>query len=182
MNELKLPKKIRRIVTGIDSEGRSCVIEDSASPHVRTIESRPGFQAVNLWATTRAPAAVTAGDGLDAVSGVAPPLAGTVFRIIDIPPESSDPEETRRRIQATFGNVFPDAHRAEQKAEHPGMHKTDSIDYALILEGEVYAVFENGEAIMRPGDVLIQRGTRHSWANRSDSICRLAFVLVSAQG
>ena len=125
-------------------------------------DCRPGFQVVNLWATSSAPADLAAGDGIDKVSGVAPPHGGTVFRIIDIPPESSDPEETRRRIQATFSANFPDAHRHVDTQEHPGRHKTDSIDYALVLEGEIYAVFETGETLMKAGDVLIQRGTRHS--------------------
>ena len=60
------------------------------------------------------------------------------------------------------------------------MHETDTIDYAIVLSGEVYAIMEKGEKLMRTGDVLIQRGTNHAWSNRSDTMCRIAFVLVEA--
>jgi len=61
------------------------------------------------------------------------------------------------------------------------MHKTATVDYALVLEGEIVAVMDVGETVMRAGDALIQRGTNHSWANRSDKPCRMAFILVDAE-
>ncbi|MGJ7565442.1 cupin domain-containing protein [Variovorax sp. GB1R11] len=172
---------IRRVVTGHDSEGRSCIAEDSPAHHVRTIESRPGFQAVNIWCTASMPASIDASDSLESLQGVAPPPQGCVLRIIDLPPESKDPEETRRRIEATFGNVFRDAHRDDVGVKkHPGMHRTATVDYALVLEGEVVAVLDTDETILRAGDVLVQRGTNHAWANRSDAVARIAFVLIDA--
>ncbi|XAH23011.1 cupin domain-containing protein [Xylophilus sp. GW821-FHT01B05] len=172
---------IRRVVTGHDAEGRSCIAEDGPARNVRTLASRPGFQAVNLWCTTSSPASIDAEDGLDALQGIAPPPRGSVLRIIDLPPESKDPEETRQRIQATFGSVFRDAHRDDAGTQkHPGMHCTESVDYALVLQGEVFAVLDTQETLLRAGDVLIQRGTQHAWANRSDTVARLAFVLIDA--
>jgi hypothetical protein len=104
-----------------------------------------------------------------------------VLRIIDLPPESKDPEVTRRQIQATFGSVFRDAHRDDAGInKHPGMHRTATVDYALILQGEVVAVLDTEETTLRSGDVLIQRGTHHAWANRSDAVARIAFVLIDA--
>jgi hypothetical protein len=120
-------------------------------------------------------------DALASLQGIAPPPQGTVLRIIDLPPESKDPEETRRQIQATFGNVFRDAHRDDAGTKkHPGMHRTATVDYALILQGEVVAVLDTQETLMRAGDVLVQRGTHHAWANRSDAVARIAFVLIDA--
>jgi hypothetical protein len=102
-----------------------------------------------------------------------------VLRIIDLPPESKDPEEMRRRIQATFGKMFDDTHRDDAgTTRHPGMHRTATVDYALILEGEVVVVLDTQETTLRAVDVLIQRGTNHAWANRSDSIARIAFILI----
>lgn len=140
------------------------------------------MRAVNIWCTASTPADTDAGDESFRLQGVAPPANGTVLRIIDIPPESTDPEVTRKQIQATFGNVFSDAHRDDAGVKkHPGMHRTSTVDYALVLQGEVVAVMDNDETTLRAGDVLVQRGTNHAWANRSGEIVRIAFVLIDGK-
>jgi quercetin dioxygenase-like cupin family protein len=109
-----------------------------------------------------------------------PPKNGTVLRIIDFPPESQDPAERERMMRATFASIYRDAaHRPE--TGHPGMHTTESVDYAIVLHGEIYARMDEGETLLRTGDVLIQRGTNHAWANRSDDVCRVAFVLIDGK-
>ena len=70
---------------------------------------------------------------------------------------------------------------ADRSAQHPGFHQTDTLDYAICLEGEVWAVLDEGETLMKAGDVLIQRGTYHAWSNRGDKPCRMAFVLIDAE-
>ena len=80
--------------------------------------------------------------------------------------------ELRRR------NCKTTPHRS---ARHPGFHATDTVDYAICLEGEVWVVLDEDETLMRPGDVLIQRGTYHAWSNRSDKICRMLFILIDAE-
>jgi mannose-6-phosphate isomerase-like protein (cupin superfamily) len=101
-----------------------------------------------------------------------------VVRIIDWPAEPEDPEKLRGQMEKTFAQMYPDAHRDLKPGEHPGMHKTDTVDYAIILEGEAVAIMEEGETTMRQGDILIQRGTKHAWANRSGKPLRIAFVLI----
>lgn len=64
---------------------------------------------------------------------------------------------------------------------HPGMHKTDTVDYAIVLSGEIYAVLDQDEVLLRAGDCLIQRGTSHAWSNRTQEPCAIAFVLVAAK-
>ena len=64
---------------------------------------------------------------------------------------------------------------------HPGFHKTNSVDYAIVLSGEIYALMDEGEVLLRAGDVLVQRGTNHAWSNRTDEPARLAFVLIDAE-
>lgn len=174
-------RAIRRVVTGHDSAGHSCVIEDGPASSVRTLAIRPGFQAVNLWRTSAAPAPFDEPDSIAAHVGISPPAGGTVLRIIDIPPEPKDPAALKAMIQGTFGSHFKDADRYAEEPKHPGMHRTSTIDYALILEGEVVAVLDNDETLLKAGDVLIQRGTNHSWANRSDRVCRIAFILIDAR-
>ena len=64
---------------------------------------------------------------------------------------------------------------------HPGFHKTDTIDYAIVLSGEIYALMDEGEVLLKAGDVLIQRGTNHAWSNRTEQPCCIAFVLIDAK-
>jgi mannose-6-phosphate isomerase-like protein (cupin superfamily) len=170
---------IRRIVTGHDAQGRSCIVEDGVSPAVRLVAERPGYRVTNVWRTSGSPAKIDSADDIVDHKGVAPPQNGTVLRIIDIPPEASDQNERKRQAAATFGTLFADAdHRLNDK-RHPGMHVTESVDYAIVLEGELTAILDEGETVMRAGDVLIQRGTNHAWANRSGKPVRIAFILIS---
>ena len=170
---------IRRIVTADDARGRSRIAEDAPANAVRTVEGRPGYRSVNVWRTESSPAPVGAADTIGAHKGILPPKnGGSILRIIDFPPESSDPAERRRQIQATFTGMFHDAQHDKREGAHPGMHRTDTVDYAILLEGEIWAVMDDGETLMRAGDVLIQRGTNHAWANRSKKTARIAFILL----
>jgi len=172
-----MPGKVRRIVTGVNAAGRSYIESDRTFPGG---EVAPGQAVrVGLWSTGAAPSS-NAGAEDPVPDGVilrTPPgePGGSVVRITDIAPDSGhayDPDELRRRGCKTT----PD-----RSARHPGFHATDTVDYAICLEGEVWAVLDEGETLMRPGDVLIQRGTYHAWSNRSDRICRMAFILIDAQ-
>ena len=170
---------IRRVVTANDEQGRSYLCEDGESPAVRLVPERPGYRITNLWRTDSSPAEIHAPDTIRLHQGVAPPPYGTVLRILDIPAEPSDPQELQKALNATFSRMYGDAHRDVQPGEHPGMHRTDSVDYALMLEGELTAIMDKEETVLRAGDVLIQRGTNHAWANRSGKPARIAFVLVA---
>lgn len=169
---------IRRVLTGDDAQGRSFIAEDGPSPAVRLVPERPGYRVTNLWRTGAAPAPVDAPDSIAEHKGVSPPAGGTVLRIIDFPPEPADPQELQRMLQATFGSMYRDAQHAPKAGEHPGMHRTDTVDYALVLQGEVVAIMDKEETVLRAGDVLVQRGTNHAWANRSGQPARIAFILI----
>lgn len=174
---MKLPD-IRRIVTANDVKGRSRVVEDAPAVSIRTVPERPGYRAVNVWRTSEAPARIGAKDSAPEHQGILPPKNGTILRIIDFPPEPSGKEELKRMLDSTFGGIYQDAAHDKRPGVHPGMHCTETIDYAIVLEGEIYAVMDEGETLMRAGDVLIQRGTNHAWANRSERTARIAFVLI----
>ena len=170
---------IRRIVTGNDAQGRSRIVEDAPAAAVRTVAGRPGYRSVNVWRTTQSPASINDADSIAKHEGILPPKNGNILRIIDFPPEPKDPAERERRIRATFSGIFHDATHDGRK--HPGMHLTDTVDYAIVLEGEIWSVMDEGETLMRTGDVLIQRGTNHAWANRSQKTARIAFVLIDGK-
>ena len=173
---------IRRVLTADDAQGRSFIAEDGASPAVRQVAERPGSRVASLWRAAAAPPAVGAPDTIAEHQGVSPPAGGTVLRIIDFPPEPTDPAQLQRALAATFGSMYRDAQHQPKPGEHPGMHRTESVDYAIMLEGELVAIMDTGETVLRAGDVLIQRGTRHAWANRSGKPARIAFVLIAAGG
>ena len=177
MSETLAP--IRRIVTGDDAQGRSKIVEDAPAAAVRTVAERPGYRSVNVWRTTQTPVSINDLDSTSKHQGILPPKNGNILRIIDFPPEPADPAERERRIRATFSGMFHDATHDGRK--HPGMHRTATVDYAIVLEGEIWSVMDEGETLMRAGDVLIQRGTNHAWANRSKKTARIAFVLIDGK-
>ena len=172
-----MPGKVRRIVTGVNTAGRSHIVSDTLLP-TATIPAGEAVR-IGLWTTEAAPSSNkgTADPVPDGSILKTPPAhrGGSVIRITDIPPETAhayDPLDLRRR----GCKITPD-----RSAKHPSFHATDTVDYAICLEGEVWAVLDEDETLMHPGDVLIQRGTYHAWSNRSDRVCRMLFVLIDAQ-
>ena len=174
-----MPKRHRRVVTGHDAEGRAVVLMDGESPHSFFLEKAGGLQLTELWETRSPPADNSgSGDAADHERRIEPVDGGSVFRIIEYPPDSVrlktlDPDSFFPEMGAQV------AGKAERR--HPGMHKTNTVDYAIVLSGEIYAVLDEGEVLLRAGDCLVQRGTRHAWSNRGEKPCIIAFVLVAAK-
>ena len=177
---MRLPD-VRRVVTGDDVNGVSRIVEDAPTKSIRTVPERHGYRAVDVWRTEGTPAGIFARDSVAEHKGILPPKGGTILRIIDFPPEPKDPQELRRRIQATFRGIFQDADHDQREGKHPGMHRTETVDYGIVLEGEITLILDEGETVARAGDIVIQRGTNHGWANRSDRNCRIAFILIDGR-
>jgi naringenin degradation protein FdeH len=170
-----MPGKIRRIVTGVNAAGRSYVASDSLLPSADIPAGAP--VATGLWKTDRSPASNVGDDPVaDGVIATIPPAdkGGSIFRIIDIAPDSSG-HRAAEEMEKRGARVD-----RERWAKRAGFHQTDTLDYAIVLEGEVYAVLDEGETLMKAGDVLIQRGTHHAWSNRTNQPCRMAFILIDA--
>jgi hypothetical protein len=176
-----MTKPVRRVVTGHNADGKSIFIIDDASPHV--FSRRPGSAIVTeLWETTASPADNRGNeDAIQRGFRLPPPKGGSVFRIIDYPPDKERVAAlAAERAADDDGSGHADAFdRANPR--HLGFHKTSSIDYAIVLAGEIYALMDEGEVLLRTGDVLIQRGTNHAWSNRTDQPCTVAFVLIDAE-
>ena len=166
---------LRRVVCSIDAKGRSVVSDDGPPPAVRPIH-RPGFNSRNIWATYQAPAKLSDPDRSKEVPGLMPPVNGTVIKYIDFPPEGKQAQPAQTNSPPP--NQERGLRRVPDSPIHPGMHETDTIDYAIVLSGEIVAIMDEGETLMKQGDVLIQRATSHAWANRSTEPCRVLFVLV----
>ena len=165
---------IRRIVTAINASGKSYIAEDGPPKHVRRNPNRPGFVVRNLWTSGSNPAPIDEGDRSAEMPGVLPLPGGTFFKVIDMPPDDEALDPNKPQVHNEPGL------RHDSRARHPGMHETDTIDYAIVLSGEIVALVDEGEVVMKAGDVLIHRGTNHAWANRSKGMCRILFVLVDA--
>ena len=174
-------KPIRRVVTGHDAAGKSVFIMDGAAPHVF---SRGTGSAVvtELWQTRSSPADNRGNeDAVGASYRLPPPPEGSVFRIIEYPPDAQRLAALRSERDAPDDGSGRQAARDRGNPRHPGFHRTNSVDYAIVLSGEIHALMDEGEVLLKTGDVLIQRGTNHAWSNRTNQPAYLAFVLIDAQ-
>src|SRR5205085_5011172 len=107
-----------------------------------------------------------------------PPKNGTIVRIVEFPPDSqwrsgADGREAFKSIGAS--------HAQDKGSGDPMMHRTGTVDYIIVLKGEIHAIMEKGETLLRAGDVLVQRGTNHSWSVRGNEPCIIGVVLVNAK-
>jgi hypothetical protein len=178
-------RDVRRIVTGHDHMGRAIVLSSGAPPHVTRPPQQPGLAFHEIWNTRASPAPVTAAEAepTDLHRDTAPPAHGTIIRIVDIPPEGRDgPSFDKETARALFEKVGL-AENAEHTipGRHPLMHRTESIDYGVVLDGEIVLLLDDEEVPLKTGDVVVQRGTIHAWANRSDRITRMLFVLTDGK-
>lgn len=173
--------EIRRIVTGHDESGKAIVVDNGPLPHVTRPPAQPGLAFHEIWNTDQMPVPLTPTEAepTDRHRDTAPPRNGTIIRFVDIPPEGPDgPEFDKSEARAVFESVGL-GENAEHtiKGRHPLMHRTESVDYGVVIEGQITLVLDEDEVTLKPGDVVIQRGTIHAWANRSDAPCRMLFVL-----
>ncbi len=185
MSEEKQKRQIRRIVTGHNAHGRSIVTEDQFAPSAHTNPKRVGYHLTQLWITDQTPAFV--GNEEDPTARplkLEPPKNGSVVRIIEFGPEGDWLERINvDDTKVAWGALGTQTASTNQtgKAKHPFMHRTQSVDYALVLEGEITLVLDEEDVVMREGDFLVERGTNHAWANRSGKPCRMLFVLIDGK-
>ena len=178
-------RAFRRIVTGHDQEGNAVILSEAPPTRVQQIGGPGGPTFIEVWSTRETPVLIDRQSGEPDESGLvlAPPKGGTRIRVIDFPPESDairnlTAAESLEKFREMGG---ADAAQSKTGAPHPLMHRTQTLDYGIVLEGELTLVVDTGETTARAGDIIIQRGTNHAWANRSGSNCRVAFVLIDGQ-
>jgi mannose-6-phosphate isomerase-like protein (cupin superfamily) len=175
---------IRRVVTGHDATGKAVVAIDGPAQNVKLRKAAGGLISILLWVTDEAPADLGgAADQADREIGVAPPQRGSIFRIVDFPPAANPGTIDNAAMLREMGlgeNSSRSAAQGNAKPRHPFMHRTRSIDYAVVLSGEIDMLLDDSEVHLKAGDVLVQRGTNHAWVNRGKESCRIAFVLIDA--
>lgn len=174
-------KPVRRVVTGHDAQGRAIILSDGPAPNVFDSDTIPGFGATVAWYTDGKPIDHVSDEdtSLDPTMPVFPGPGQTIVRIADFPPDAVYPDDADSVI---FDEI--DGEEAQEAgAEHSGgkhfwFHRTESLDYAVVLEGEITLLVDEGESTMGPGDVAIQRATSHAWSNRTNKNARVMFVLI----
>ena len=173
-------RPIRRVVTGHDENGIAKVIRDETATCILERPNRPGVALTNLWQLTTTPAVMESDE--DPVEGpliLHPPKHGSIFRIVQFDPEDAEVLATLDGI-AAFAEMGAGANVVEG-ARHPFMHRTDSVDYAVVLTGEIYMMMDEDEVLLKAGDTVVQQGTNHAWSNRGSEPCQIAFILVDAE-
>ena len=177
--------KIRRVVTGHNKAGKAVVLMDGDAPNVKI---RPGTGLIStlLWVTDSTPAKLS--DGIDCADrdiGITPPLSGSILRMLEIPGGANRTAEQLAEIRAARANEAahaPSNLQLDLTSRHPGMHRTESIDYALSMSGEIFMLLDDdSETHLTAGDVVVMQGTYHAWVNRSDKPCAIAFILIGAE-
>ena len=176
----------RRIVTGHNDKGEAIFLEDVPPPRVVQVGGEIGPWFYEVWNTTETPAHILPHGTEPPEDGIklAPPRNGTRIRVLDIPPDDPSlatlsPEEARKHF-AEVGAGEASSHSGGG-SRHAFMHRTETIDYGIVLEGEIVLILDEEETVCRQGDIVIQRGTNHGWANRSDRNCRIAFILIDGE-
>lgn len=167
-------KTARRVIAGLDANGRSTVVLDE---NTSTRVALPAFTVNDVWRVDQLPARMSADDTLTAEVELEPPAAGLVVRLATFPPDSEiDPDVYAESI----GNL----HGEDAKADDDtivGLHATETVDIATVIDGEIYAIYETGEVLLRPGDTVINRGIKHAWSNRTDKPVTMVAVMLPGE-
>ena len=174
-----MAKQIRRVITGHNEEGEAVVIADDFATTILQRPNRPGVTLTNLWKEVSIPTEYEgATETVDGPLVLHPPTGGLIFRTVEFEPE--DPEVLATLDgKAAFAEMGAGANIVEG-ARHPFMHRTNSVDCAIVLQGEIDMLMDKTEVHLKAGDAVIQRGTNHAWSNRGTETCIIAFVLIDA--
>jgi hypothetical protein len=175
---------IRRVVTAHDAAGRSILIEDAPVHRSHDYKHIKGFSTALVWSTQGALAVPN--EGVDPTQGLTsfhPEPGDTKFMIVTFPPDSIMMNESFDPVSAGqeyMENLPGLAERFE--IDNPGMHTTDSVDYGILLDGEIWLELDDGEQVhLKRHDTVVQNGTRHAWRNKGDKPATLAFILIGAK-
>ena len=172
------PPEIRRVVTGLDASGKAVAMIDGVVPLTSFRSPNP---AGEMWVTDKSPADMDfTNDRGKTKVGLIPPEGGTIFRIVDFVPLTAEAEK-KMDMNMMMKVVGTHAPAKGLPPRHPMMHRTRSLDYAIILSGEIDMLLDEGSVHLKAGDVVVQQATNHAWVNRSNAVCRVAFILMDSK-
>jgi hypothetical protein len=175
--------KTRRVVTGKDGTGRSVFLSDDVAPLAHEFDALPGQGFVRLWRTEPGGTLDDAGEPQALTGPILPAPDGTSFMLVSIAPDAAamSPTFDPAALGAEFATYVPDF-AATFDPEAPGMHTTDTADYVIVIDGEVWLELDDGaETRLTRGDVVVQLGARHAWRNRAGHPATIAVVMVGSR-
>jgi mannose-6-phosphate isomerase-like protein (cupin superfamily) len=176
-----LASPIRRVVTGKDATGKAIVVIDTLATGIHR-RAELGLTNTILWTTDSTPAELSSQeDAATRKVGIAPPPGGTIFRVVEFAPQKEITADYESRLQIIRGIGLAPEGPSRERPRDPGMHRTRTIDYAVVLSGEIDMLLDDSEVHLTAGDVVVQRGTNHAWVNRAELPCQVAFILVDAK-
>lgn len=170
--------RVRRVLTGHDADGKSTIIADGFAANMKEMPPGSGLAVTELWETSVPADNAGRQDAGNRKVRLEPPQNGTLFRIVEFPP---DAQWQSRPDARDWAKALDATHAPDRSSRDPMMHKTSTVDYIVVLKGEIYAIVDKGETLLKPGDVFVQRGTNHSWSVRGNEPCIVAVVLVDAK-
>src|SRR5258708_17801896 len=169
---------IRRVVTGLDANNKAVVMFDSRMP----LQTGPyGLNSTNLWVTNTYPLGFSFKDDTSAIPvGVSPLDNGTKFRVVEFPPldAATEAKMEPNYLMKAVGAFAP---ARGVPVTHPLMHRTRSVDYAVVLSGEIDMMLDDAVVHLKPGDTIVQQATNHAWVNHGTETCRILFVLMDSK-
>lgn len=167
---------IRRVVTGLDERNHAVVLFDSRMP---LKQDSPVISSTNFWITDSTPPSLSKRDTANQPIGVSPPDNGTKFRLVEFAPLDPATEAKLPPEMIMKGVNHPPEKGIPVK--HPMMHSTRTLDYAVILSGEIDMMLDDTSVHLKQGDVIVQQATNHGWVNHSAQPCRILFVLMDSK-
>ena len=179
-----MAKKIRRVVTGHNSRGKSVFVSDGPPTREVTFKRLKGFAIIGAWATDHGMTALPGSDDpTKRMTTFVPGHGGTRLAITIFPPalrgnarRKAPPPPTRAEMLAKLPGLAE-----SMEGSDVGMHTTDTVDYDIIMSGDLWLELDDGaEVHLKPGDIVVQNGTRHAWHNRGAKPCVMYSVLVGA--
>lgn len=178
----ELPR-FKRVVTGHDSQGQAVIVESGPTANNFPLKAVPGTVFYEVWNTASSPVLLDNGaDPTDKPLQLSPGPLGSLIRVVDIPPDSVQNHISAQEAAAAFAEIG-ESHAGTGNADskHKMMHRTETLDYGIVTEGEVWMMLDGEEVQLKRGDIVVQRGTNHAWSNRTEQLARMVFILLDGR-
>jgi mannose-6-phosphate isomerase-like protein (cupin superfamily) len=181
-NMQELPS-FKRVVTGHDARGQAIAVLNGPALNSFSLKAVPGTVFHEVWNSAGSPAVLDNGaDPTHLPLQLSPMPLGSVIRVVDIPPDSVQNQVSAAEAAALFAEIGQaHAGTGQVDSKHKLMHRTETLDYGIVTEGEVWLVLDGEDVQLKRGDIVVQRGTNHAWSNRTEQMARMVFILLDGQ-
>jgi mannose-6-phosphate isomerase-like protein (cupin superfamily) len=171
------PRVVRRVVTGHDPTGKAVVVADGPSEDVAIVDAAR-VAITDMWQLSSVPTHIDTWEKRDSNAPMEIRRAGGLtFRVLQFDPFRAD---AINDAETAFTDLAGSTDAHVGNARHPMMHRTDTVDFGIVISGSITLLLDEKDVTLSAGDIVIQRGTNHAWENRGDEPCLMAFIVVDA--